>query len=61
MACFHCGDAVRQSRAVEVKFDGEVRRVCCHGCAAVLKTVEQMEMQQQYYEQKMQAVSQDEK
>ncbi|MBI1889358.1 MAG: heavy metal translocating P-type ATPase metal-binding domain-containing protein [Burkholderiales bacterium] len=52
---------MRQSRAVEVEFAGERRKVCCHGCASVLKTVEQMGMQKQYFAQKAQAASQDEK
>ncbi len=54
--CFHCGDPVKKRHAVHVQFDGAARVVCCHGCAAILKTVEQMGMQQQYREQKNQAM-----
>jgi len=55
LPCFHCGDLVRRRRAVHVQFDGAARIVCCHGCASILKTVEQMGMVQQYREQKGQA------
>lgn len=53
--CFHCGDSVKATRAVFVEFDGASHAVCCHGCAAVLKTVQQMGMLQQYRAQKEQA------
>jgi hypothetical protein len=57
IACFHCGDSVKRSKAVAVAFDGEQRQVCCHGCAAVLNTVEQMGMTAQYLEQKRQSAA----
>lgn len=57
LPCFHCGDLVKRRRAVHVQFDGAARIVCCHGCEAILKTVEQMGMQQQYREQKRQAAA----
>lgn len=52
LACFHCGDLVKRRHAVQVQFDGAARVVCCHGCASILKTVEQMGMVRQYREQK---------
>ncbi len=57
LPCFHCGELVKRRRAVLVPFDGASRIVCCHGCAAILKTVEQMGMLQQYREQKQQAAA----
>lgn len=57
LPCFHCGDLVKRRRAVQVQFDGAARIVCCHGCAAILKTVEQMGMLEQYREQKRQAAA----
>jgi hypothetical protein len=57
LPCFHCGELVKHRRAVHVQFDGASRIVCCHGCAAILKTVEQMGMLQQYREQKKQAAA----
>ncbi|QAU34089.1 heavy metal translocating P-type ATPase metal-binding domain-containing protein [Janthinobacterium sp. 17J80-10] len=61
LPCFHCGDLVRRRRAVHAQFDGAERLLCCHGCAAILKTVEQMGMVQQYREQKRQAGVADDK
>lgn len=61
LPCFHCGDLVGRRRAVQVQFDGALRIVCCHGCAAILKTVEQMGMLQQYRARKMQEAATDEK
>jgi len=61
LPCFHCGDLVKRRHAVHVPFDGAARIVCCHGCAAILKTVTQMGMVQQYREQKRQAAQTDDK
>ncbi len=54
IACFHCGELVRQKRVVQVVFDGVSRDVCCHGCAAILSTVEQMGQTEQYMTHKQQ-------
>ena len=54
IACFHCGEPVRQKRVVQVVFDGVGRDVCCHGCAAILSTVEQMGQSEQYLARKQQ-------
>ncbi|NMM36835.1 MAG: hypothetical protein HHJ09_04865 [Glaciimonas sp.] len=54
IACFHCGERVRQRRVVQVVFDGVCRDVCCHGCAAILSTVEQLGQSEQYLALKQQ-------
>ncbi len=54
VACFHCGEMVRQKRVVHVVFDGVDRDVCCHGCAAILSTVEQLGQCEQYLVRKQQ-------
>lgn len=55
IACFHCGELVRQKRVVSVVFDGVCRDVCCHGCAAILATVEQLGQTGPYLAQKRQS------
>lgn len=54
IACFHCGELVRQKRVVHVVFDGACRDVCCHGCAAILSTVEQLGQIEPYLARKQQ-------
>ncbi|MGV8892332.1 MAG: heavy metal translocating P-type ATPase metal-binding domain-containing protein [Burkholderiaceae bacterium] len=54
IACFHCGELVRQKRVVHVVFDGASRDVCCHGCAAILSMVEQLDQSEQYLARKQQ-------
>jgi hypothetical protein len=54
IACFHCGELVRKKRVVPVIFDGICRDVCCHGCAAILSTVEQLGQSEQYLARKQQ-------
>ena len=46
--CYHCGDKSTPRRTVYVRFDGETRAVCCNGCAAILKTVEELGMIDDY-------------
>lgn len=48
IVCYHCDDTSRKSKTVYVKFDGSIRPVCCQGCAAILRTVEQLGMQEEY-------------
>lgn len=50
ISCFHCNEKSRKSLTIYVNFDGNMRPVCCHGCAAVLKTVEELAMHQEYYD-----------
>lgn len=54
VACFHCGELVRHKRIVHVVFNGLTRDVCCHGCAAILSTVEQLGQCEPYLIQKQQ-------
>lgn len=61
LPCFHCSDLVKRRHAVHVQFDGAARVVCCHGCASILKTVEQMGMVRHYREQKGLAAVTDDK
>lgn len=49
LECFHCGEMVKRRRAVFMQFDGASRTLCCHGCAAILKTVEELGMRDEYY------------
>jgi len=53
ISCFHCNEKSRESLTVYVNFDGKVRPVCCYGCAAVLKTVEELAMHQEYYDSRI--------
>ena len=53
ISCFHCHEKSKKSLTVYVNFDGNIRPVCCYGCAAVLKTVEELAMQQEYYDSKI--------
>lgn len=48
ITCYHCGEKSRKKDTVYVKFEGEIRPVCCYGCAAVLKTVEELDMHEEY-------------
>jgi hypothetical protein len=52
LECFHCGEMVKRRRAVFMQFDGASRALCCHGCAAILKTVEELGMCSEYYSSK---------
>ena len=54
ISCYHCGEKSTPARTVYVLFDGSTRAVCCHGCAAVLKIVEEMGMREEYLAQKIQ-------
>lgn len=51
--CFHCAEPMHESEILSVKFDGEIRQVCCHGCVAVLQAVEQHGLQSEYYLSKL--------
>jgi len=42
--CYHCGEKMRESKALYTIFDGERRAVCCHGCLTILRTIEQNDM-----------------
>ena len=53
IACFHCGEKSKLSLTVYVQFDGATRATCCHGCAAILKTVEELGMHDEYLAHKI--------
>ena len=51
--CYHCGEKMRKMKALTVKFNGLTYPVCCHGCLAVLRTVEQNGLTAQYLQAKV--------
>lgn len=51
--CYHCGEKMRKLRALTVKFNGALYPVCCHGCLAILKTVERNGLTAQYLQAKL--------
>ncbi len=54
IVCFHCGELSRPKDTVYVLFEGARQPVCCFGCAAVLKTVEELDMTVEYKASKAQ-------
>lgn len=48
ISCYHCGEKSKKSLTIYVHFDGAIRPVCCHGCAAILKTIEELGMHDEY-------------
>lgn len=60
LPCFHCAELVKRKHAIVVEFDGAKRITCCHGCASILKTVEQMGMLAQYQAEKLRATKSNE-
>lgn len=54
ISCYHCGEKSTPSRTVYVQFEGDKRAVCCNGCAAILKTVEELGMCEEYHAHKIQ-------
>jgi hypothetical protein len=52
LVCYHCDERYRKSKNVDVVFQGARRQVCCHGCAAVLQTIEQQGLVQDYLQTK---------
>ncbi|MFZ6640413.1 heavy metal translocating P-type ATPase metal-binding domain-containing protein [Undibacterium sp. TC4M20W] len=50
--CFHCGQKMRKSNALTAHFDGRTQSVCCHGCLAVLRTVEHNNLVDEYMKSK---------
>ena len=47
--CFHCQEVMSARQVVPVRFDGAERQVCCHGCAAVLTTLQENGLCKQYW------------
>ena len=54
ITCYHCGEKSRKSLTIYIQFDGEPRPVCCHGCAAILNTVDELDMHDEYRAHKIQ-------
>lgn len=52
LVCYHCDETMRQSQALYVSFNGDTRAVCCHGCLAILKTIERNRMVDDYLQTK---------
>lgn len=52
LSCFHCGEKMRERNALSVKFNGATQQVCCHGCLAVLRTIEQNHLVDEYIKNK---------
>jgi len=51
--CYHCGEKSIPSRTIYVYFGGASRAVCCNGCAAILMTVEELGIQDEYHANKI--------
>ncbi|MBI3728739.1 MAG: hypothetical protein HY254_10475 [Burkholderiales bacterium] len=43
---------MRKSNALTTSFDGFMQPVCCHGCLAILRTVEQNKLVAEYMKNK---------
>jgi hypothetical protein len=54
ISCYHCGEKSTPKRTIYVQFNGSVHPVCCNGCAAILKTVEELGMRDEYLAHKIQ-------
>lgn len=48
LTCYHCYESMPEHAAIAVQFAGKERLVCCHGCRAVLQTIESSHMSQEY-------------
>lgn len=55
--CFHCHEEMSAEEAILVSFAGSQYQVCCHGCQAVLQTIEANKMVDAYLQLKQDAVS----
>jgi len=54
ICCYHCGEYSTPRRTIYVQFDGTSRAVCCNGCAAILGTIEEFGMSEEYLAHKIQ-------
>ncbi|MFZ6871079.1 heavy metal translocating P-type ATPase metal-binding domain-containing protein [Undibacterium sp. Di27W] len=50
--CFHCGEKMRESNALTVCFNHHPQAVCCHGCLAILRAIEQNNLVPEYMQNK---------
>ncbi|WP_369123423.1 heavy metal translocating P-type ATPase metal-binding domain-containing protein [Undibacterium fentianense] len=55
--CYHCGESMRVEGALTVNFQHVLRPVCCHGCLAVLNTIQQNGLTEEYLRSKEQVES----
>ena len=53
ISCYHCGEKSTPRRTIYVYFDGNERAVCCNGCATILRTVDELEMREEYLAHKI--------
>jgi len=53
ISCYHCGEKSGRSRTVYVIFENTRQPVCCYGCAAVLKAVEELGIHDEYHASKI--------
>ncbi|MEB0138718.1 heavy metal translocating P-type ATPase metal-binding domain-containing protein [Undibacterium sp. CCC2.1] len=58
IACYHCGERMRLSKALYCSFDGGERAVCCHGCMAILHVIQENHMISDYLRTKSAAQQQ---
>ncbi|MFZ6861295.1 heavy metal translocating P-type ATPase metal-binding domain-containing protein [Undibacterium sp. Ji67W] len=52
IVCYHCGEKMRESKALYIKFNGQQRAVCCHGCLSILHAIERNKMVDEYLQAK---------
>jgi hypothetical protein len=50
--CFHCGESMRKEKALMATFQQQQHPVCCYGCLAVLKTIENNNLVDDYLRSK---------
>lgn len=51
--CYHCGEKSSPKRTIYVRFNGTIQPVCCNGCAAILTTVAETGLVDQYLTHKI--------
>ncbi|WP_186864229.1 heavy metal translocating P-type ATPase metal-binding domain-containing protein [Undibacterium griseum] len=52
ITCYHCGEKSFPKKTLYVVFNGTEQPVCCHGCLAVLKTIEKNHLIPEYLQTK---------
>lgn len=50
--CFHCGESMRKEGALMATFQQVQQPVCCHGCLAVLNTIQSNGLIEAYLQSK---------
>jgi hypothetical protein len=54
ITCYHCGEKSKKNVTLYIDFDGAIRPVCCYGCAAILNTVDELGIHEEYLANKIQ-------